>query len=179
LEDLTVTKVLPLVKSSPQGPRSFSHLIDAYYSIKNSEFLKEFLVYIKITNSKNIYTLFNNIEFLKKQYNIRGNWKVDLSPLGKLSFKEEAAGKLRVFAMVDVLTQSLFNPLHLKLFSLFEKIPNDCTLNQNKGFNYAQSLSLKHNCSYGFDLSAATDRLPITSQKAILNSLFGNELGEL
>jgi len=79
--------------------------------------------------------------------------------------------------MVDIITQSLFNPLHQKLFSLFEKIPNDCTLDQNKGFNYAKDLSLKHNCSYGFDLSAATDRLPLSSQKAILDSLYG--IGEL
>jgi hypothetical protein len=59
------------------------------------------------------------------------------------------------------------------LFSLFKKIPNDCTHDQNSGFNYAKDLSLKYSCSYGFDLSAATDRLPISSQKAILNSLFG------
>jgi hypothetical protein len=79
--------------------------------------------------------------------------------------------------MVDIITQSLFSPLHQKLFSLFEKIPNDCTLDQNKGFNYAKELSLKHNCSYGFDLSAATDRLPLSSQKAILDSLYG--IGDL
>jgi hypothetical protein len=74
--------------------------------------------------------------------------------------------------MVDVITQSLFYPLHLWLFNLFRKLPNDCTHNQNKGFKYAQELSLKYNCSYGFDLSAATDRLPISSQISILNSLF-------
>jgi hypothetical protein len=177
MEDLTVTKILPLVKSSPQGPQSYKRLIDAYWSLKNSEILQEILVFIKITNSRNIYTLFNNIEFLKNKYGIKGWWKDGLSPLGKLSFKEEAAGKLRVFAMVDIITQSLFSPLHQKLFSLFEKIPNDCTLDQSKGFNYAKDLSLKHNCSYGFDLSAATDRLPLSSQKAILDSLYG--IGEL
>jgi hypothetical protein len=75
--------------------------------------------------------------------------------------------------MVDVITQSLLNPLHLKLFSIFERIPNDCTLDQNKGFRYAQELSLKYNCSFGFDLSAATDRLPISCQESILNSLYG------
>jgi hypothetical protein len=59
------------------------------------------------------------------------------------------------------------------LFSLFKKIPNDCTHNQNEGFRYAQELSLKYNGSFGFDLSSATDRLPLSSQVAILNSLFG------
>jgi hypothetical protein len=120
----------------------------------------------------NFLNLFSNIEYLKDIANIRGKWS-GLGPLGKLSFKEEAAGKLRVFAMVEIISQSLLEPLHQKLFSLFRKIPNDCTHNQHKGFLYAQELSLKYNCSYGFDLSAATDRLPISSQIAILNSLFG------
>jgi len=75
--------------------------------------------------------------------------------------------------MVDIITQSLLEPLHRTLFDLFKNIPNDCTHDQNQGFKYAQDLSLKYNCSYGFDLSAATDRLPLSSQKAILNSLFG------
>jgi hypothetical protein len=176
--ELNVTKVLPLIKSSPLGPRSYSHLIDSYFSLKNNEIVfKNILEYIRLTNSKNISTLFNNIDFMNKKYGIRGKFKDSFGPIGKLSFKEEAAGKLRIFAMVDVITQSLLNPLHLKLFDLFRQIPNDCTHNQNKGFKYAQELSLKYNCSYGFDLSAATDRLPISSQKAILNSLYG--IGEL
>jgi hypothetical protein len=110
---------------------------------------------------------------MKNKYGIRGRYKMSFGPLGKLSFKEEAAGKLRVFAMVDIITQSLFSPLHSSLFNLFRSIPNDCTHDQSKGFRYAQDLSCKYNCSYGFDLSAATDRLPISSQRAILNSLYG------
>jgi hypothetical protein len=31
--------------------------------------------------------------------------------LGRLGFKEEAAGKVRVFAMVDIFTQWIFRPL--------------------------------------------------------------------
>jgi hypothetical protein len=75
--------------------------------------------------------------------------------------------------MVDIITQSLLEPLHRTLFDLFKKIPNDCTHDQDRGFKLAQRLSLKFNCSYGFDLSAATDRLPVSSQSSILDSLFG------
>jgi hypothetical protein len=32
--------------------------------------------------------------------------------LGRLSLKEEAAGKVRVFAIADLITQSVFGPLH-------------------------------------------------------------------
>jgi hypothetical protein len=75
--------------------------------------------------------------------------------------------------MVDVITQSLLEPLHSTLFNLFKKLPNDCTHDQDRGFKLAQRLSLEFNCSYGFDLSAATDRLPVSSQSSILDSLFG------
>nr|UPW42091.1 MAG: putative RNA dependent RNA polymerase [Xinjiang mito-like virus 79] len=171
MEDLLITKVLPIVKSSPLGTKSYSRLIDSYWSLKhNSVVFDAIKKYINLTKSINFGALFNNLEFLKKHYDIGCK---GIGPIGKLSFKEEAAGKLRVFAMVDVITQSLLYPLHIQLFKLFKKIPNDCTHDQNKGFQLAQELSLKYNCSFGFDLSAATDRLPISSQEAILNSFYG------
>jgi len=173
IKDLEVTNILKLVKSSPLGSVSYSHLIDSYWSIKQDSVLfGKFKEYIELTKSLNLLILFDNIEFLKEKYNITGIGSSN-GPIGKLSFKEEAAGKLRVFAMVDIITQSLFSPLHNKLFNLFRHLPNDFTNDQNSGFLYAQTLSVKYNCSYGFDLSAATDRLPLSSQITILNSLFG------
>jgi hypothetical protein len=50
--------------------------------------------------------------------------------VGQLSRKEEAAGKVRVFAMVDIWTQSLLKPLHLMLTSFLSSLPNDGTKNQ-------------------------------------------------
>lgn len=41
-----------------------------------------------------------------------GSTGVSETLLGKLSFKEEAAGKLRVFAIVDCVTQSALFGLH-------------------------------------------------------------------
>nr|UTQ48828.1 RNA-dependent RNA polymerase [Monilinia fructicola mitovirus 11] len=171
-KDLTAYSIRTIQKSSPLGPISYRHLIGSYLAFKKfPELFKTLQDYINITNSKNFNTLFQNIEFLIKYFGAKG-WN-DLPYLGKLSFKEEAAGKLRVFAMVDIITQSLLAPLHDMLFSLFRKLPNDCTHNQQKGFKLAQELSLKYNCSFGFDLSAATDRLPVSSQAAILDGLFG------
>lgn len=105
----------------------------------------------------------------------------DLTPghLGLLGFKEEAAGKLRVFAMVDVITQSILDPLHQFLFSCFKKFPNDGTHDQHASFSRALVKAQKYNCSYGYDLSSATDRLPIAVQKTLLNSIFQSNLGDL
>jgi hypothetical protein len=135
LKDLTVTKILPIVKSSPLGPRSYSRLLCAYWSLKNNNPIVFDCInkYIQLTDSRNIITLFSNIEFLKKRYSIVGLGS-NTGNIGSLSFKEEAAGKLRVFAMVDIITQSLFYPLHSALFNLFKKIPNDFTHDQSKVF---------------------------------------------
>jgi len=102
-----------------------------------------------------------------------------MGSLGQLAFKEEAAGKLRAFALVDVWTQSLFHPLHKGLFQLLKLIPNDGTFNQDASVTRSMEKSIKGGCAYSFDLSAATDRLPIKIQIAILNRILGSNLGSL
>jgi len=180
LKDLKCSRILPIIKSSPQGPLSYRHLFSSYFTLKyvNTSVFDSMKKWISLTKSSNMTILFSNIEFLFKTFLSDGK-HLSHSPIGRLSFKEEAAGKLRIFAMVDIITQSLLRPLHDQLFSLFKKIPNDCTHDQDKGFKMACDLSIKHNCSFGFDLTAATDRLPIVTQVAVLNSLYGNGIGDL
>lgn len=105
--------------------------------------------------------------------------KDDVPCLGRLSFKVEAAGKLRVFAMVDSWTQSIFKPLHDSLFSLLKTIPNDATFDQDLAFKRAISKSKESGHCYGFDLSAATDRLPLIIQIKILSGFIGGHLASL
>jgi len=50
--------------------------------------------------------------------------------LGKLGIKEEAAGKMRVFAMVDAWTHWVLRPLHDAIFSLLRSVPQDGTFDQ-------------------------------------------------
>jgi hypothetical protein len=95
--------------------------------------------------------------------------------LGQLSTKVEPAGKLRVFAIVDGWTQSLLRPLHSSLFGVLKNIPNDGTHSHSEAFERAVQKAIKANCAYGYDLSAATDRLPIDLQVAILASLIGEK----
>jgi hypothetical protein len=99
--------------------------------------------------------------------------------IGQLAFKEEAAGKIRVFAMVDCWTQSIMKPLHDALFQVLAKLPNDGTFDQNAAFERAQIKSHVAGCCYAYDLSSATDRLPILLQIAILEPLLGKEMAHL
>lgn len=96
--------------------------------------------------------------------------------LGRLGLKEEAAGKIRVFAMVDCFTQWLMNPLHKYLFGILRTIPMDGTFDQMKPLN---KVPFGERPLYSFDLSAATDRLPISLQKALLSKVFGQKFADL
>lgn len=99
--------------------------------------------------------------------------------LGKLAFKEEAAGKLRIFAIADLWTQSLFRPLHDALFKFLRGIPNDATFDQDASFQRCLDKSVLNRSVYSVDLSSATDRLPIDLQVNILDALSGLKIGAL
>lgn len=90
--------------------------------------------------------------------------------LGKLGLKDEP-GKVRVFAMVDWWTQVLLRPLHLYIFSILRKIRQDATFDQGRGVRYANRLSQLGLKSYCYDLSAATDRLPVLLQAMLVNNI--------
>jgi hypothetical protein len=124
------------------------------------------------------YELVRIILYFEKEMNKFGDYmgivkyvKENPSPVGKLSIKEEPAGKLRVFAMVDVWTQSILKPLHTFLFKFLGKLPNDGTMDQRASVERCFVKSSKTGQSFGYDLSAATDRLPISLQSKILDVL--------
>jgi hypothetical protein len=97
---------------------------------------------------------------------------------GRLVAKDEAAGKIRVFAMVDVWTQSLLRPLHDSIFTILKSLPNDGTFDQEASVKRCFSKAKVANCSFGYDLSAATDRLPLVTQVAILSEMMGRPAAE-
>jgi len=90
--------------------------------------------------------------------------------LGRLAALEEPAGKVRVVAMVDIITQWLLHPLHEALFELLRMIPTDGTHDQLKPI-YRLLKRRPQGPFYSFDLSAATDRIPLSLQKALLSPI--------
>jgi len=97
--------------------------------------------------------------------------------IGKLGFTEEAAGKVRVFAMVDSITQALMEPFHRFVFELLGKIPQDGTFNQQRPAEMLNRTGIR--TFWSFDLSAATDRFPMSVQQLVFAALFGPEASEL
>jgi hypothetical protein len=98
---------------------------------------------------------------------------------GKLGFKEEP-GKIRVFAMMNIITQTLMQPLHQWIFRHLRILPNDGTFNQVKPVsNLLKRIGRERFWIASYDLSAATDRLPLKLQESLLRPLLGDDLTSL
>jgi hypothetical protein len=95
--------------------------------------------------------------------------------VAKVSAKEEAGGKVRVFAIPDYWTQSVLKPLHSHLYEILRLLPTDSTFNQQAGVERAQRAAargVRH--FWSFDLSAATDRFPLLLQQVLISKLFAD-----
>lgn len=98
--------------------------------------------------------------------------------LGRLGVVYEQAGKARIVAITNWWIQFAFKPLHDALFNLLRELETDGTFNQEAPLDRVVDLS-RQLLSRGepgftfhcFDLSAATDRLPIDLQADILDAM--------
>jgi len=92
--------------------------------------------------------------------------------LGRLATLFEARGKVRIVAITDWWTQVLLKPLHLGIFDILRSISQDGTFDQlapvHSLIAYVRASGAK---VFSYDLSAATDRLPIAFQIQVLESL--------
>jgi len=100
--------------------------------------------------------------------------------IGKLGLKVEPAGKIRVFAMVDPFTQWALKPLHTAIQRILKQIPTDATFNQLGRVEAFNTYLLEHKITevYSYDLTAATDRLPVQLQEIIVALLFGENFAQ-
>lgn len=90
--------------------------------------------------------------------------------LGRLSFVYEP-GKIRVVAMVDCFTQWLLYPLHRFIFDkILRVIPQDGTYKHIAPVEKLIGVMRERGLSecFSYDLSAATDRLPVSIQELLL-----------
>jgi hypothetical protein len=122
---------------------------------------------------------------------LKNNWKGEVTfsswkegkqsgrwgKLGKLALVEEP-GKMRVVAMVDCLTQWALYPLHRYIFDdVLKAIPQDGLFDQ---LAPVQALIDKlkrtgRKVCYSYDLSAATDRIPVSLQEKLLSAFVSED----
>jgi len=91
--------------------------------------------------------------------------------LRRVSHFGDSEGKTRTIGILDYWSQTVLKPLHDVLMEILAKIPEDCTKDQTQ---FIASLRSKEHF-YSFDLTAATDRLPLYVQRDILECVIGKE----
>lgn len=69
-------------------------------------------------------------------------------------------------------------PLHDALFAMLRSLPNDGTFDQEASFARCVAKAEQSKAAFGYDLSAATDRLPLRLQIRILSTLIGRKAAE-
>lgn len=101
---------------------------------------------------------------------------------GRLVKLYEAAGKVRIIAIVDPIVNWLLKPLHDWIFAILRQIPQDGTFDQDKPIESLVASVKKRNATKRFigscDMSAATDRLPVALQAMILSHIFGPKIAK-
>jgi hypothetical protein len=166
--------VFQILKSGPQAIRSEgiynSHPLTimrsflAYHAVENAELLDSLRVIMNSTAGRfsrvpYLWNILENNSFLFE------NIKPLTIALGKIGLKLEAAGKVRIFAMVDPWTQWALSPLHKDIFRQLRHLSTDGTFNQMRPL---KRVPFNKTSIYSFDLTAATDRLPLFLQEGLL-----------
>jgi hypothetical protein len=93
--------------------------------------------------------------------------------LRSIGVVKDTEGKSRLIAMADYWSQTCLFPLHTQILSVLKKIKMDLTFGQDIG-----PFGRRNQSYWSFDLTAATDRLPIFLYEDILESWFGKEYQE-
>lgn len=84
--------------------------------------------------------------------------------VGKLGKKQEPAGKVFVFAMMDAVRQRVLHPFHEWCMDLLKELPTDGTFDQLRprlllSFPFLKTPKIL--VFWCFDLTSATDRMPL------------------
>jgi hypothetical protein len=172
--------ILFLEKSSPSSRTSWTGVFfdpTILRSLGLGEHLEKLFVCFGANRLSLLWDLLKDLDGLNKASRLYVK-KSFGGLMGQLSTKEEAAGKVRVFALVDIWTQSILKPLHDALFSLLKSFPNDATFDQQASVKRCFEKVKLAKKSFGYDLSAATDRLPISIQVQVLSPLIGEAAAE-
>jgi hypothetical protein len=95
---------------------------------------------------------------------------IPASKLGKLGVVYDQAGKARIVAMANWWIQISLKPLHLSIFRHLKGMKTDGTFNQLLPLNTIVSSAAPGTTFHCFDLTAATDRIPVLFLSHILTA---------
>lgn len=66
----------------------------------------------------------------------------------------------------------LLRPIHKFIFGILKNIPQDATFDQDRGVSHGVEILHKTSFAASYDLSAATDRLPVLLQSRLIDAFY-------
>lgn len=159
--------------SSKRGPNGQSIISSIHDYTLLPKWLKDNIISLAGIGLQQCFELLDTV-------NVQGSLIIDLwnkafprktKLLRRISAIPDKEGKTRTIGIFDYWSQSALKPLHDVLMNKLSRIPIDCTYNQNNFLNF----SLNKPYYMSFDLTAATDLMPIKLQKKIIDKIIGEE----
>lgn len=167
-KDLYSEKVIRTTKRGPNGPAVATSPLDAQ-ALAHDPKLREAIVGFNLLTENEHYN-----EFLEAN-----TFSSDPGRFhSRLGFAKEGGGKTRIFAICDYWSQLTVKPLHKSLMGILRRLTTDATYDQDKGFARVLRESVGKE-TFCFDLSGASDRIPVSLQTIIIGEIFGPELSQL
>jgi hypothetical protein len=156
-------------KNGPNGPCLPTAPIDLH-EVDKRGMLDGFTDWAKFTNNTELLKV---IEYYKESEPIISNLSLRQPQISKVSEKIEVGGKVRLFALLDYVTQSSFKGLHDYLFKILRAIPEDSTFDHSVAARKARAYTVSRDNLHihSVDLSTATDRLPVPLQAEIVGQI--------
>jgi len=160
-----------ITSSGPNGPATWTAHSDVRAWAKEPELLKQLVVYLQESDMMFMHDDMNGTLRLDES---------DIPPhrypyLGKHNVIEEWGGKARIVAALDYWSQMALTPLHNTVNTFLKRLGSDGTFDQSKIIKkvkaWTKDETMVVNC---YDLTAATDRIPISLQREIITKAFGS-----
>nr|QDW65418.1 putative RNA-dependent RNA polymerase [Rhizoctonia solani mitovirus 28] len=158
--------------SGPNGPATWMSHIDAKAIMQDSEVRGSFFALSKILKRLELIFLMRSSLKLPQFFAIRDEQALH----SRLHFIWEKGDKVRTIAIGDWFTQELLSPLHEVIADLNKSLDMDGTFNQDRIAEKVRLFTLDKDLDlFSYDLSSATDRLPVDLQVLIMDALFNRE----
>lgn len=152
------------IKGSPNGKASVSSLWSSAAHNSNT------LEYLRYLSGDYFKVIMDNYINLKINHRDLLEIHAKKNILGKLAIVHDPELKERVIAMVDYTTQFILKPIHDNLLSKLSNLPCDRTFNQDPFHTWSNDQESFHS----LDLSAATDRFPISLQQKLISLMYND-----
>jgi len=134
-----------------------------------------------VAGNKNIanFNLIANLFGLDRTQSSQGDLTGSTFPavLGRLHCLYEAAGKIRIVAIVDYWTNMCLKPLHDWMFKILSVLPTDATFDQEGRLR--EFTQRGYSDVWSLDLSSATDLIPLALYRALFEEILGTKTTSL